>query len=196
MSITDFKNAVKAEFGSQQNLSNIIDLDSLYPISMASAQLDPTLKRFFWLDENGPFSEITQRGLQSLRKGFYKIVNQPYYRTTITPGTFAADVYYLNQENDNLIKYHANIGPLTNTSMAPFPFDNTINNYSKIPILNKFYNDKAQYGYEKDYYVAKKNFYDSVYKENRIFFVAESTWDPAYPTINKRKQVKWCFIDY
>jgi hypothetical protein len=129
-----------------------------------------------------------------LRKGFYKLKTQPYYRTTLVPGTFAADVYYSN-ENDILYKYHANIGPLTNTSMKPFPM-NELHRTTPIPILQKFLEDKRDFGGNQDYMVAKRNFYNSVYNEERIIFVQDSSWDPSYPTINRRKQVRWGLIDF
>ncbi|MES2425944.1 MAG: hypothetical protein V4560_03185 [Bacteroidota bacterium] len=178
----------------KSNLTNAIDIDALMPLSLTKAQSDPHLNHFFSLDEDGPFSEILKRGTQSLRTGFYKIITKPYYRTTIFPANFAADVYYYG-DNDVLYKYHANIGPLTNTSTQPFPINDKYRN-TPIPILDKFLRDKQTFGGNQDYMIAKKNFYDSVFAEERIILVIESIWDPAYPTINRRKQVKWAFIDF
>ncbi len=187
---------IKNYFKTPANIDAAVDLDKLIPLSLSHAKADPQLNRFFWLDENGPFSEITQRGAQSLRQGFYKLQSQPYYRTTFFPGTFAATVYYLNPENDNLIKYHANIGPLTNVSARPIPLNKNIKQRSQIPIIDKFLNDKAVFGGAEDYKKAKEGFYKSVYEQERIIIVHESIWDPDYPTINKRKQVTWSFLDF
>jgi hypothetical protein len=178
-----------------KSLKDAIDLDAMYPISLSKAQNDPILKHFFWLDENGPFSEITQRGLQSIRKGFFKIHTQPYYKTTISPGTFAATIYYYNIESDALIKYHANIGPLTNTAMRYSSIHQSYNSLYNIPMVGDFARDRDTDNYNIHYLKSKERFYNKIFDQHKIIFVREAIWDPAYPTINKIKRVTWCFID-
>ena len=192
--LNQIKESIRELF-TASNLNAAIKLDSLFPISLESAQRDPQLNRFFRLDEDGPFSEINRLGVQSLRKGYYKITSRPYYRTNISPATFAAEVYYYSVGNDNLILYTANIGPLVNTSMKYFPFNTAINE-SQIPILKKFSENKAYDDPATYYYESKRRFFDTVFDENRIILVHEAGWDPAFPDTNRRKQIKWSFLDF
>lgn len=192
---------LRDKFDSPQELSKAIDINASKSISMDEAKLQPELNHFFGLDENGPYSEFLSRGLRSLRVGFYKIVNQPFYNTNINPGTFSSTVYYYYPDNielgNKVIKYEANIGPISNIHRLYVPLDETPDKLENVPILERFDKEKKQLeNSEHDFLIPKTNFYDSIFKQGKVFFVSESIWHPEYSTSVKRpKQVTWSFID-
>ncbi|WDF53463.1 hypothetical protein [Mucilaginibacter sp. KACC 22063] len=163
---------------------------------MEQAQADNNINRFYGLDENGPYSEFLSRGLRSLRMGFYKICSQPYYNKSINPPTFAATVLYFHPSNSKLIKYNCNIGPIINLHKIYNPVIGTIDQISKIAVLNNFEKDistdRANFGY-----TPKLTFFNSIYSSNKLFLVKESIFDPNYPNSNpKPKRVTWSFLDF
>ncbi|HZY37968.1 MAG TPA: hypothetical protein VFE53_15025 [Mucilaginibacter sp.] len=193
--------AVFNGFNDPDELAQVIDLASYQSLSIKEIQSIPELHRFFGGDEDGPYSEFLNKGMRSLRTGFYKICEQPFYNTEIFPPTFSANVYYFHPENDKIIKYQANIGPMTNIHAGYCALLGTIGYGIKeipfIPVLNRFADEKKQIGTALDhYYVPKSNFFNALYREGEIFYVIESKFDSDSIVPPRAKSVTWSFISH
>lgn len=193
---------ITKDFNNPLELEKAYDIDSYESLRMSYVQQIPELSNFFGLDEDGPYSEFLNKGLRSLRRGFYKLCGLPFYKETIEPHTFAADVYYFNPDHNfnTLIKYRANVGPMINVHFDYAPLQNTIQytNVNQVPILNRFIEERSTIGWPGNhYYEPKENFFTTLFNANKMFFVHESVYDPAFlDTVPKPKKITWSFIDY
>jgi hypothetical protein len=182
-----------------------IDLTKRLPISLTIVKSNPELNHFFGLDEDGPYSEIIKKGFLSFRKGLYKIITRPHYRTDISPGTFAADVLYLDLSNNQFIKYHANIGPITNGLMIYRSRNRNFNGLYEIPMVGDFARERDKDNFRTHYHTSKERFYNRIFDQQKIIYIEEAIWAPPNRyskvdseeelALNKMKKTTWCFID-
>jgi len=199
--IKKYYSAIKNDLNDQDVINESIDLAAKKNLSVNEINCIPELFRFFGGEEDDSWSDFLSRGLSSLRVGFYKICQAPFLNTSIHPNTFSASVYYFHPNNENLIKYQANIGPMTNIHAGYNALPGTVRHESAgvpyIPVLQKFANEKNIIGTAKDhYYVPKLNFFNSIYKDEKVFYVTNSIYDPDFIHSNPRpKKVSWSFID-
>lgn len=196
--IRSYFNRLIKDFSDPKEHANAVDIDIYDHLSIEEIDKIDLLKRFYGFDEDGPYSEFLNKGLKSLRQGFYKICKQPFYNTYIYPKTFSASVYYFhpNFPTGKLIKYEANIGPITNIHAVYHPVIGTLDD-NAIPLIKTFKAEKNSIGTPEDHYLKPKtNFYNEVFKQNKIFWVEESIFDPEYlDSKPKPKKVTWSFIN-
>ncbi|MDB5127915.1 hypothetical protein [Mucilaginibacter sp.] len=189
--------ALSKDFDDPNEIQRAIDLTDYQGLSLLQAQAIPELNRFFGGDEDGPWSEFLNKGLKSLRPGFYKLCELPYYNVGIFPNTFAATVLYFHPDNDKLIKYKANIGPMTNIHKKYLPLPETYDTPEKIPLLEEFENNKVKLGTKNDYYLKPKLvFFTKLFNSGKIFCVRESIFHPNFPDNPRPKKVTWSFIEF
>lgn len=181
--IDDAINIVRSRFDS----NDFIDLTALKTISVIG---NPTLEDFFFGLPGTTIGEMLSKGIAHLRPGLYKIVNPPVYRTDITPNTFAADVLYLKDFDKRVIRFQANIGPMTNSKVryiAPDYKTNALHEPFKLFCEERALDDP------KNFFIASKNhFFKKLYNEDRIFAVQKSELKPAVPPDTKSfRVVEW-----
>ncbi|HEX3385944.1 MAG TPA: hypothetical protein VHS53_12180 [Mucilaginibacter sp.] len=194
--LREYYEAIKRGFNDEEEIERAILLSGYESLSISEITLIPELNQFFGGDEDN-WAEFLNKGLRSLRTGgFYKICGEPFYNVNIFPHTFSAHVYYFHLDNDRLIKYQANIGPMTNSHSGYCALPATCD-ISKIAILQTFMNERRNEGNKEEYYYRpKKKFFDSIYSTGKIFYVIKSEFDPDFPDLNPRpKKVAWSFID-
>ncbi|QXV65178.1 hypothetical protein INP83_19190 [Mucilaginibacter sp. 21P] len=175
-------NAINEKF----RAANIIDLLVQGNVTINGI---PELENFF-LGSGETIESVLRNGIASLRKGFYKIIQEPFYKTNIEYPTFAATVLYFLNNSDKLIKYTANIGPLTNVE-AKYQVDYRTTTNSRDQLVRDFLSDKKNDDSRTFYYNSKKKFYQKAYLENKLFVVKKS----GYSTnVDNYKEVHWIFL--
>jgi hypothetical protein len=138
---------------------------------------------------NESYDVMMQKGIVSLRTGFYKIIEKPYekdYGRGIT--TFAAKVLYFENTGDKCIQYNANIGPMVNAS-GRYALLGGDGRQDKLmtAFLSDRVNDNSQ-----NFSDSKEKFFNSVFKDDKIFWIQSAEFSKLYP---KTKEIVWSFFN-
>ena len=84
-------------------------------IGKSTSSFPKDLTDFCLGDPDLPLGQILKKGSQSLRTGFYKIIEEPSERDYYNGiNTYAAHVLFFRKDYTQPIKYYANVGPLMN----------------------------------------------------------------------------------
>lgn len=74
--------------------------------------LPEPLNDFCFGSDDASFANTIKKGAQSLRVGYYKILEEPHFRENLF--THAANVLFYRDGYSQPVKYYANVGPLIN----------------------------------------------------------------------------------
>lgn len=195
--VRSYYDGVKEAFANPNEISNAINLLTCGPLKLSDITKSPELNRFFGGEENS-FGEFLEKGLSSLRQEcFYKLSGNIQYRKDIFPNTFAAEVYCWHPNDNKMLKYIANIGPMLNSHSGYLPLLGTLET-SKVSLWTEFKRERENETPPVDYYYQPKyNFFSKLLISKQLFFVVSSEFDPDYPdAFPKPKKVAWSFIEY
>jgi hypothetical protein len=172
---------------------NSVDYIDLTTSTSTTISGNPTLVKFFLGDNSQSLSDIVANGVRYLRAGVYKIIDEPIYRTDITPGTFNATVLYLGGEDESLIKFKANIGPMSN-SKSRYAFDYNLNAHPQHLLqkeyINRCYADRADFSYQP-----KKWYFSKIYTEGKLFMITDQRLlPPETPGGKCYRQITFMFL--
>lgn len=139
---------------------------------------------------NDSYENMVQKGLVSLRPGFYKVIDSPFYKDYGNGiDTFGAKVLYLENFSDRSIEYSANVGPLTNINLKYFKLGG---NGEQDRLLHEFLDDRARDSRDRNYFNSKFKFFNSLYQQNKLFWVKSSEFSKQSPG---SKEIVWTFFN-
>jgi len=146
----------------------------------------PELRKFLG---NEPFDKMLAKGIVALKVGYYKVIEQPYYKEYDNNiGTFAAKVLYFEDPHDICIEYPANIGPMVNAQGIYVKIGGSS---ERDQLFYDFQRNRASDSKENNFLHSKALFFNELYRKGKIFYIRSSEFSKLYP---KSKEIKWSFI--
>lgn len=166
-----------------------IDLTSSDSVTISG---NPTLELFFLGDDDQTIADIVANGVRFLRVGFYKLVGPAVYRTDIHPPTFMATVLYLGEDDQEVIKFKCNVGPMTNAKVVYG--HNYLTHPNETHELFKTFAEmrKDSTDGHNFYYTSKRWFFDELYAQQRIFVIEKEVLIPPSTSDDQSyREVQW-----